>query len=254
MNKLSSPILYVGDIHGQGFYLSNIDKGAIRMGVKTIIQVGDWGVFWPRKNNQPDPIVNYFNKRGRKGLHLSGIGKVAPEDCPRWIVCPGNHDNYDVLDKMWKDSGYEDVFNILPGCDVAARGAFVNVDGLDHLFMGGATSVDKHHRIEGLSWWEREVPNKMEFDKFYDGLLKEPDVVVSHEAPNRVPVYRTGRYNDPVNQGLEAALKVSGYMPPRWYFGHHHKLERWYLGTQFFCCGYHGQFQMLTPDMWEQNS
>jgi hypothetical protein len=248
--------MYVGDIHGREFCLDGIEQAAIKHGCKTIVQTGDWAMYWPIKSEDgpvpdpDDPMLKYFNERAQNGIDVPEcqIGHVVPEDCPQWVVCLGNHDNYDEIDRMWEEQGRPDIIQLAPGCIAPTRGHTMEIAGLKHLFCSGATSTDKYHRVPHLHWWEQEVPNSEEFQKFADGMAAKPDVVVTHEAPGRVPVYRTGRHSDVVANNFDNVLKVVGHHPHFWMFGHHHILEQWYMQTRFVCCGYHGDYCLLMED------
>lgn len=227
-------IIYVGDLHGKIVPLSRIDAWAAKNGIETVVQVGDFGAFWP---GSPCSIRHYFQKR----FERSRPG-------PRWIVSPGNHDNWDLFDQKVSDFGVPVIggglIEMAPGLFYAKRGTTMDIDGLTHLFFGGATSTDRHLRVDGRDWWAREQPNAREFDYFFDRLAADkPHVVVTHESPSRIDCWRIDRDRDPVACGLESALSISGHKPNYWFFGHHHMLESWDVdGTTFGCCGLHGEF------------
>lgn len=232
-------IIYVGDIHGKIEPLSRIDNWAYQNGIETVVQVGDFGAFWP---GEGCPIRHYFWKRNEK-----------KRPGPRWIVSPGNHDNWDLFDRLRNQAGLlnggvlADLTEMAPDVFYAARGSQLVIDGKRHLMFGGATSTDRHLRLEGRDWWAREQPSTAEFDRFFDGLESgKPDVVVTHDSPTRVNMYRDSRDTDPVVRGLESALALSEHKPGHWFFGHHHRLERWDVDeTTFGCCGLHGEFWLL---------
>lgn len=226
--------LYVGDLHGKVFPLSKIDSLAQSLEIETVVQVGDFGAFWP---GQECHLRHYFWKRHRQD-----------RPGPRWIVSPGNHDNWDKFDVECLQHGVPSFggapIEMGPGLFYAPRGSMLEIDGMSHLFFGGATSTDKFRRVEGQSWWARESPTRAEFECFFDRLKAEkPDVVVTHEAPSRVDVWRLERANDPVARGLELALEIAEHQPKFWFFGHHHIVQAWNIGdTTFACCGIEGDF------------
>ena len=138
---------------------------------------------------------------------------------------------------------------MIPGSGVfyARRGSVIEIGGIKHGFLGGARSTDKHHRTEGVSWWDREEPNRQEMYDFYDNLITHrPDTIVTHDVPSVVPMKRQGRNTDNTVRSLDnltSATKQDGYKPRRWYFGHHHVLDKWKInGTKYFGCGLHGQY------------
>jgi hypothetical protein len=239
-------IIYVGDLHGEISPLSAIDAWAHEHNIETVIQVGDFGAFWP---GQACKIRHYFQKRQSKN-----------RPGPRWIVSPGNHDNWDLFDQKVTTLGLPEqgggLVEMAPGLFYARRGTVEDIDGRSHLFFGGATSTDKYHRTEGESWWAREQPSSTEFNEFFDRLSGDkPQIVVTHDAPTRVNSWRINRDRDPVVCGLESALSISGHQPNYWFFGHHHYLERWDVeGTTFGCCGIAGDFWHLDDNGMQQGS
>lgn len=222
--------LYSGDLHGRIDDLGSILQFAEAHKISAVIQVGDFGLGFPDKCWNP-----FFEKRARQ---------------QKWTVpiytCAGNHDNHDWLDQLVVEQGYPDKVEIYPGGGLyfVPRGQVLEIDGVSHLFLGGAESTDRHVRVEGVSWWAREEPNAQEFDKFFEALENQkPNTVITHEAPLRIKIDRVRRNQSYTPNMLEKALKLSEHQPSNWLFGHHHILDRWKIEkTKFFGCGLHGQF------------
>lgn len=219
-------IFYVGDTHGRIDDIKEIENEAIEAGAKIIIQVGDFGIHF----NKECPLLEWFSTR--------------PEGLP-WITCGGNHDNW----PLWRSLPEVEMFGgtvieLAKGCFFAERGTELTIEDEKHLFFGGAESIDRIYRTEGIDWWEEETPNIIETNQFFDAMESfKPDVVVTHEAPLRVNVNRADRYKNTTPRNLENVLKHCEHTPARWYFGHHHMLEQWDIeGTAFYCCGLHGQY------------
>lgn len=228
-------ILYVGDIHGEVDAVAKIDRLAVDMGVDTVVQVGDFGIWWPKSGT---PLAKYFNKRARQ--ERTG---------PTWYTCGGNHENYDKwLELQSGQKASAALIELAPGVHWVRRGRMITLEGQSHLFMGGAESVDKHHRTEGASWWAYESPTYEEFSTFFSALEDEkPEVVVTHDAPTFVDCvgggHASGRDSQTTPRNLQNIWNVSTHRPAQWYFGHHHVLEKWESeGTTFKCCGLGGQY------------
>tara|TARA_B100001123_G_scaffold348512_1_gene397990 strand:+ start:2551 stop:3240 length:690 start_codon:yes stop_codon:yes gene_type:complete len=218
-------MLYAGDIHGNTLAINQIDRVALEQGAPTVIQVGDFGARWSEHGCS---VVEYF--------------EANPEG-PEWITCGGNHDNWDVWFSLAKEQGFPEKVQLAPRCFWATRNSTIVLEGQKHLFFGGAESADRHLRVEGKSWWERETPSYAEFTQFAAALdLEKPDIVVSHDAPKRVPVE-----TDPARRvqvtptNLDNVLRYSDHKPTWWLFGHHHQLEMWDIDEiHFVCCGLEG--------------
>jgi hypothetical protein len=223
-------IIYAGDIHGDVDSVASIDREAVKAGVSTVVQVGDFGWAWPGRECA---ISKYFQKRNRQG-----------RPGPRWITCGGNHDNWCKIFAQESEQGVG-LVELAPDCFYASRGSVHTIDGKAHIFMGGAESTDKHMRVEGISWWAEETPSYKEFSMFadnYENLL--PEVVVAHDAPLRVNIHRHGREGQPTPRNFHNIMKNSGHVPRLYAYGHHHTLSNEMIdGTEFICCGLHGEFQ-----------
>lgn len=224
-------IWYVGDIHGGLSHVVDIDRAAIEAGVRTVVQVGDFGILWPGTGM---PIRRYFEKRDRQG-----------RPGPRWITCGGNHENWKRWFELQREQGDPTLVELAPGCFFAQRGSVHTIDEKKHLFLGGAESIDKHMRVENTTWWSDETPSYQEFSDFFQLLDEEsPEVVVTHDAPLRVPLQKRDRDVYPTPRSLESAISMSTHKPARWYFGHHHVDKEWLIdGVKYICCGLHGDFK-----------
>lgn len=241
-------ILYVGDIHGRLDKLLNIINIANKSN-STIVQVGDFGTFWPSNNATDRFLKTGITEKWNTSDLDKWISKRANRDWKTEIISVGgNHDNWNVIYDLWNEQNNSDKIELVPnsGVFMAARGSTLEINGIKHLFLGGAESTDKHHRIDNLTWWDREQPNQNEFELFFKNLEEyKPDVVVTHDAPSRVPLFRVNRDKSITPNTLEKCLFLSSHKPKHWYFGHHHILESWDIdGIQFHCCGLHGQYHI----------
>jgi len=221
-------IWYVGDVHGDGRALARVDAAASLAGVTVVVQVGDLGILW-----KPDGVRPYFDKRARKG-----------RPGPTWYTCGGNHEHYANWLALPET---RPTTELAPGCLWVHRGEVIELDGRRHLFMGGADSVDRAVRIEGISWWPQEIPTREEWERFADSYRTGPDVVVSHDAPLVVslPYSRRDREGGIPHtfSRIQGLFRGGVREPALWVFGHHHVLDRWDVGrTTFLCCGQGGDY------------
>ena len=104
------------------------------------------------------------------------------------------------------------------------RGQVFTIDGLKFFTMGGATSIDKHRRKEGVSWWKEEMPSRKEFDEAMDNLDRnnwKVDYVISHTTSMRIMQERSYiKENNVLNKFFDMLEKELEYK--HWYFGHFH--------------------------------
>lgn len=222
-------IYYVGDIHARVSEIEAIDKIACENGVTTIVQVGDFGALWFGTDNNRCEIAKYFWSR---------------KEGPVWLTCGGNHDNWNAWEQLKLQQGNPDKVELAPGLFWVTRGSVVMIEGEKHLFLGGAESTDKVYRIENRTWWKNETPNAKEFERFSIAMDEEkPDVVVTHDAPVSVSLYREERAYNTTPNTLDRIFNLADHKPKRWYFGHHHVLDKWAIAdTEFYCCGLHGDY------------
>ena len=218
--------LIVGDVHGDFGRLNtfvNKKKPAI------ILSVGDFG-FWPRITERITAKREFAGKpRGPK----------IPEGC-KLYWCDGNHEDHDELvdrttDEFWPNTKYMD------------RGKTLTLpDGRVVLFMGGALSIDRHHRIEGggnYGWFPREQVRESDVMDLDVGKI---DIVISHTCPTEFDVPTRYEYVDSSRLALSYILHT--YKPTQWYCGHwHHYCSGSYQGCEWTAMG---RFDAPGPGGW----
>lgn len=142
-------ISFLGDIHGVVFpifdWIYAAEKG------DTLIQVGDAGVGMISRNNWED------------------IGKVAEDRGVEIKIIRGNHDDPQPFKENLKFGSLE----LVP--DYSYR----TIEGTKFLFIGGAISIDRIWRTEGVDYWKAEG---IEFN--LDKILEDADIVVTHSFPD----------------------------------------------------------------------
>jgi 3-oxoacid CoA-transferase subunit A len=75
---------------------------------------------------------------------------------------------------------------MFPNLLFAKDGDVFTIEGLSHMVIGGAYSVDKYYRLaQGLGWWDDEQPSK-EIKEYVECQVRKNrnvDVVLSHTCP-----------------------------------------------------------------------
>lgn len=143
------------------------------------------------------------------------------------FVC-GNHENFDLLEqypiKSWNGGM---VHEIRPNVFHLMRGQVFNLEGQRFFTLGGASSIDKHRRAPGVSWWPQELPSLEELAmarQTLDDLNWEVDVVLTHTASHRMmQLMNCFREDEAINHFLEELEDRLTYQV--WYFGHFHRDE-----------------------------
>lgn len=144
----------------------------------------------------------------------------------------GNHENHSMLGEfdeiLWNGGKAhrigERIFHLM-------RGEFYSIYGRNFFVLGGARSVDKHRREEGISWWKEEEPSGEELAYAASSLelhLDEIDYVITHETPRfaRDFIKRDKEIDedyilpDVLDGWYERIQKQNRFC--KWYFGHMH--------------------------------
>jgi len=194
----------IGDVHGKfGRYRDIIRE------VPFSIQVGDMGVgFMGFRGGELKSLTNPPFDSMSAGRHL---------------FIRGNHDNPDVCrrHKYWIPDG-----TVLEGI----------------YCLGGAVSIDRQWRTEGLDWWPDEECSYAELEHMIDDYIAiKPEVVLTHECPDSIAgeilaAFRKGRIEDGSRTRVALDRMFAAHQPREWYFGHWHEsmsFER--SGTKFRC-------------------
>ncbi len=140
------------------------------------------------------------------------------------IFLDGNHENFDMLNGFPIKEIYgakvhqidEHIFHVL-------RGEILNIEGNTCLCIGGAHSIDKMYRIEGISWWQEEDITKKDIDNALDNLKKynnKVDFVFTHCTDSKTVQKAFGFETDNSTSQLQFIDLLVDYK--YWLFGHYH--------------------------------
>jgi|ERR1700691_112762 len=105
--------------------------------------------------------------------------------------------------------------------------------------VGGAYSIDKYRRTEGIDWWHDEELTINEFNNIindYENI--KPDVVATHDCPANVKSYLIKKSFDAGDSRTQQALETmfTIHKPSIWFFGHWHmSFDKIIGGTRFIC-------------------
>lgn len=172
--------LFLGDTHGDIDFAGRAADYAAEHDAE-IIQLGDWGFIW-KKSNQVQALSTELARAGER--------EGKPPVVMRFI--DGNHDHHPELARLTGgcDTGFPLASNVI----YQPRGSrYVDEDGTRFLFLGGAPSIDKWARTEGVSWWKEETITEADVER---ALAGGPcDVLVTHDAPDYPPGF--GPKGDP---------------------------------------------------------
>lgn len=171
-----------------------------------LIIAGDCGCCW--SESQDEKTLSYF------------------ENLPCTVLfVDGNHENFEKLNSLPVISiGGGQAHQVASNVYHLMRGYVFQICGKTFFTMGGATSIDKHLRINRISWWEEEMPNYEEFERGLKNLEKHNncvDYIVTHSAPSDIMHLLCEYYDtDNLTDYLEEIRNNCEFK--KWFFGHYH--------------------------------
>jgi hypothetical protein len=218
-------VLLVGDLHGNANALQRAFLQAHYAGASAIIQLGDFGFGWRLDDG--------------KCAFTSLVADFVRQSEIRFHFLDGNHENFDLLYAIPKDeNGHREV---APGVFHLHRGSKLSIGSTTFLAMGGAYSVDKPNRREGVSWWPQEAITDEDVERAL--AAGQVDVLLSHDIPRGIQdeekvapyldrIFGTGAAENAfVGQTLlRQVLDACGAQ--RAFHGHLHYFHETWLGAQ----------------------
>jgi hypothetical protein len=177
-------LLIAGDTHGNLDWIRTLTKLAARHGCVGVAQLGDFG-FWPDQQALRSDHKIVLNDRW-----LNAVAATAEFHNVWWRVLDGNHDAHDLARDAYPsdDNGVRPIHDGM--LDWADRGAVWTWCGLRLGALGGAVSIDKPLRTEGITWWATEEITDTEVDTLIERAGPDGvDVLFTHDAPVLPPSF-----------------------------------------------------------------
>jgi len=142
------------------------------------------------------------------------------------LFVDGNHENFALLNKFpVVDFHGGKAHQISSSIFHLMRGEHFILNGKSFFVMGGASSHDKEHRKEGLSWWSEELPSAEEYAHAFAILEKhnwQADYILSHCAPTSIQFELGSSYQpDELTDFLQMVKHRCNFK--KWFFGHYHQ-------------------------------
>ena len=155
-----------------------------------------------------------------------------------WV--DGNHENHDLIDTFAVTQRFGGRIQVVPDYPHVIhlmRGEVydlpVSADETVRAFvMGGAPSIDRMWRTEGVSWWAREMPSDAEYANATANLEAcgwSVDYVFTHEIPYGALVDALD-WNYAVKQRDPQGNELTGFLQYVDDRLDHERLKMWYAG------------------------
>lgn len=198
----------VGDIHGQFNVLCDQNLADC-----DVYQVGDFGLGFGTKHSDH--------------LQMKHLNRFAQKHNINFFAIRGNHDN----PVFWQEPEMNKNFNEqYSNIKLIPDYTYKTIAGKKVLFIGGATSIDRKQRVQGLSYWRDESLAEP------TSALDKCDIVISHTCPSRFPVTPTekdsivdyyARFDSHLYSDIKREREIMDRImdevsPNEWYFGHFH--------------------------------
>ncbi len=175
-----------GDWHGNQWWAQTISRALpnVAPDVTTLFHLGDW---W-----MPPPAVDEI---------------FAETSITRFCVTLGNHEQWDEITPLLEKHPGEAV-QVSELTWILPRPARLTISGRSVLSLGGASSVDREFRQEGVTWWPDEAITDAQVAEAISG--GPADLMLTHESPAGTPVraVREILRNNP-HRFTKAALETS---------------------------------------------
>lgn len=155
------------------------------------------------------------------------------------LFVDGNHENFGRLGlykaEEWNGGKVhfieKDIIHLM-------RGQVYNISGSKFFTFGGAYSIDRIHRIMGVTCFAEEIPSHDEYSEGIKNLQAnnyKVDYILSHTAPRDVAAAmgfgEWAKQEIELRQYLQQIADSTDFTA--WYFGHFHKDKA--IDDKFFC-------------------
>lgn len=147
------------------------------------------------------------------------------------LFIDGNHEHHQRLNEYPVDQWMGGkVHFIEPGIIHLMRGQVYDIEGTRFFTFGGAYSIDRSFRTEGVDWFPEEIPTHEEYKEGLRNLEKHDykvDYILTHSAPREVAAalgYGEESTDEiALRKYLQQIADEAEYN--MWFFGHFHEDE-----------------------------
>jgi len=208
-------VYYTGDIHGRKYEIVRFCKKMNLTSDDVIVILGDVGANY-FGDERDDELKQAFHRLKTTIFCIHGNHEMRPATIPSY------------LSKEW-NGGIVWYENAYPNILFARDGEIFTLDGIRHLVIGGAYSVDKPYRLaRGYGWWEDEQPSD-DTKKYVEQQIMDHsvDVILSHTCPFKyepleafLPMINQDSVDTSTEHWLDKIEETCSYK--QWLCGHWH--------------------------------
>lgn len=211
-------VMLVGDTHGNLNWIAAMSATASAHNCRRMVVLGDFG-FWT------DPQALRSGRIALNDHWISAVNDIVSSDGVHLTVIDGNHDNHPQVRDSYPADPDTYIRPIRSNIEWADRGACWTWAGVRFAAFGGADSIDKHYRIEGISWWPTEIPTYAEMDRL--ASRGKVDVLLTHEAPASASISKRYPPGDTGGAAVRRMVDMAVAMARPRFLAHSHHHTRY---------------------------
>lgn len=227
-------MVVAGDTHGNVGAIRYKAEIAKEHGADRILVVGDFGL-WP----------------GHDGVrYLDEVNRIAHDFNIHVFALPGNHEDHDQWDK-WMNFGLPTASGFTYVRDRLLLSPKVHNwkwGGRRFFICGGAVSIDKKWRTEGVSWWAGEQFDENNLASVLKYRGASIDYLFTHDCSDYTPWKNRLKPDLDSQRNRNRIDQAINHLKPRMHFhGHMHERYDW-VNTKS-----HGKFETpwgVSEDDW----
>lgn len=212
-------IYYTGDTHGSLHDVTAFCRRVKPSAEDILVILGDVGANYYK--NKRDRVFKETLRQLKPTIFcIHGNHEIRPANIPTYRTKEWNGGT------VWYEEEYPKLF-------FAKDGDVYDLEGLRHLVIGGAYSVDKCYRLSrGYGWWSDEQPSE-EIKAYVEQQIRTNlvDIVLSHTCPSKyipteafLPMIDQNTVDDSTERWLDTVEERLDYRA--WFCGHWHINKR----------------------------